>query len=53
MAERRVKTIATDFLARVEGEGAMRVEIEGDRVTDVKRRTSPRASAASARSRTR
>jgi coenzyme F420-reducing hydrogenase alpha subunit len=38
MAERRVKTIATDFLARVEGEGAMRVEIEGDRVTDVKLR---------------
>jgi coenzyme F420-reducing hydrogenase alpha subunit len=38
MAERRVKTIATEYLARVEGEGAMRVEIEGDRVTDVKLR---------------
>jgi coenzyme F420-reducing hydrogenase alpha subunit len=38
MAERRVKTIATEFLARVEGEGAMRVEIEDGRVTDVKLR---------------
>jgi coenzyme F420-reducing hydrogenase alpha subunit len=38
MAERQVKTIATEYLARVEGEGAMRVEIEGDRVTDVKLR---------------
>ena len=38
MAERRVKTIATDYLARVEGEGAMRVVIEGDEVTDVKLR---------------
>jgi coenzyme F420-reducing hydrogenase alpha subunit len=38
MAERQVKTIATEALARVEGEGAMRVEIEGDQVTDVKLR---------------
>jgi coenzyme F420-reducing hydrogenase alpha subunit len=38
MAERLVKTIATEALARVEGEGAMRVEIEGDQVTDVKLR---------------
>jgi coenzyme F420-reducing hydrogenase alpha subunit len=38
MAERYVKTIATEALARVEGEGAMRVEIEGDQVTDVKLR---------------
>jgi sulfhydrogenase subunit alpha len=33
---RRTKTIRTDFLARVEGEGAMRVEIEDGRVSDVK-----------------
>jgi coenzyme F420-reducing hydrogenase alpha subunit len=30
------KTIRTDYLARVEGEGAMRVEIEDGSVTDVK-----------------
>ncbi|HEU5277995.1 MAG TPA: Ni/Fe hydrogenase subunit alpha [Gaiellaceae bacterium] len=38
MAESRTKTIRTDALARVEGEGAMFVKIEGDRVTDVKLR---------------
>jgi sulfhydrogenase subunit alpha len=36
MAERRTKTIKTDYLARVEGEGAMRVTIEDGRVADVK-----------------
>jgi sulfhydrogenase subunit alpha len=38
MAEppRRTKTIKTDFLARVEGEGAMRVKIENGRVAEVK-----------------
>jgi coenzyme F420-reducing hydrogenase alpha subunit len=35
MAE-RVKTIKTDYLARDEGEGGMKVVIEGDRVTEVK-----------------
>jgi coenzyme F420-reducing hydrogenase alpha subunit len=38
MADRRAKTIKTDYLARVEGEGAMRVDIEDGRVTDVKLR---------------
>jgi coenzyme F420-reducing hydrogenase alpha subunit len=38
MAESRTKTIRTEALARVEGEGAMFVKIEGDRVTDVKLR---------------
>ncbi len=36
MAERRTKTIKTDYLARVEGEGAMRVKIKDGRVTEVK-----------------
>ena len=36
MAERRTRTIKTDYLARVEGEGAMFVQIEDGRVTDVK-----------------
>jgi sulfhydrogenase subunit alpha len=36
MAEQRTRTIRTDALARVEGEGAMLVTIEGDRVADVK-----------------
>ncbi len=35
MAERRTKTIKTDYLARVEGEGGMRVRIENGVVTDV------------------
>ena len=35
MAERRTKTIKTDYLARVEGEGGMRVRIEDGVVTDV------------------
>ena len=34
----RTRTIRTDYLARVEGEGAMYVEIEGDHVRDVKLR---------------
>jgi coenzyme F420-reducing hydrogenase alpha subunit len=33
---RITRTIRTDYLARVEGEGAMRVEIEDGRVVDVK-----------------
>ena len=36
MTERRTKTIKTDYLARVEGEGAMHVKIRDGRVTDVK-----------------
>ena len=36
MTERRTKTIKTDYLARVEGEGAMHVKIEDGRVTEVK-----------------
>ena len=36
MAERRTRTIKTDYLARVEGEGAMFVQIENGRVTEVK-----------------
>lgn len=36
MAERRTKTIKTDYLARVEGEGAMLVRIENGRVEEVK-----------------
>src|ERR1700758_2036778 len=32
------RTIRTDYLARVEGEGAMYVRIEGDHVADVKLR---------------
>jgi coenzyme F420-reducing hydrogenase alpha subunit len=32
------KTIRVDYLARVEGEGALEVKIKGDRVTDVKLR---------------
>jgi sulfhydrogenase subunit alpha len=36
MTERRTKTIRTDYLARVEGEGAMLVTIDGREVSDVK-----------------
>src|SRR5690242_11142631 len=36
MAERRTKTIKTDFLARVEGEGAMIVRIADGKVDEVK-----------------
>ena len=36
MAERRTKTIKTDYLARVEGEGAMLVRIANGRVEEVK-----------------
>jgi sulfhydrogenase subunit alpha len=36
MPERRTKTIRTDYLARVEGEGAMQVTIDGREVSDVK-----------------
>ncbi|HEX7582387.1 MAG TPA: nickel-dependent hydrogenase large subunit, partial [Gaiellaceae bacterium] len=36
MTERRTKTIKTDYLARVEGEGAMLVRIENGRVEEVK-----------------
>ena len=36
MAEPRTKTIKTDYLARVEGEGAMLVRIVNDRVEEVK-----------------
>jgi coenzyme F420-reducing hydrogenase alpha subunit len=38
MSERRTRTIRTDALARVEGEGAMRVTIRGDRVEGVELR---------------
>jgi sulfhydrogenase subunit alpha len=38
MAERRRRTIKTDYLARVEGEGAMHVRIEGGRVSEVELR---------------
>jgi sulfhydrogenase subunit alpha len=38
VAERRTKTIRTDVLARVEGEGAMHVRIEAGRVTEVELR---------------
>ena len=38
MPERRTRTIKTDILARVEGEGAMFVQIEDGRVADVKLR---------------
>jgi coenzyme F420-reducing hydrogenase alpha subunit len=38
VAERRTKTIRTDYLARVEGEGGMLVRIKDGRVTDVKLR---------------
>jgi coenzyme F420-reducing hydrogenase alpha subunit len=38
MASARTKTIKTDYLARVEGEGAMQVTIEDGRVADVKLR---------------
>jgi coenzyme F420-reducing hydrogenase alpha subunit len=34
--ETRTRTIRTDYLTRVEGEGAMYVEIDGDEVRDVK-----------------
>ncbi len=36
MAERGTRTIKTEYLARVEGEGAMHVRIEDGRVADVK-----------------
>jgi coenzyme F420-reducing hydrogenase alpha subunit len=36
MSSSRTKTIRTDYLARVEGEGAMTVRIEGGEVTEVK-----------------
>jgi sulfhydrogenase subunit alpha len=36
MPERRTKTIRTDYLARVEGEGAMLITIDGREVSDVK-----------------
>ncbi len=36
MTERRTKTIKTDYLARVEGEGAMLVRIADGRVEEVK-----------------
>jgi len=32
----KTKTIKVDYLARVEGEGALYVKIKGDKVTDVK-----------------
>jgi coenzyme F420-reducing hydrogenase alpha subunit len=38
VAERRTRTIKTDYLARVEGEGAMHVRIKDGRVDDVKLR---------------
>ena len=38
MSEPRTRTIRTDYLARVEGEGAMYVQLEGREVADVKLR---------------
>jgi coenzyme F420-reducing hydrogenase alpha subunit len=38
MSEVPTRTIRTDYLARVEGEGAMYVELEGDQVREVKLR---------------
>lgn len=38
MAEARTRTIKADYLARVEGEGAMYVRLRGDEVLDVKLR---------------
>jgi coenzyme F420-reducing hydrogenase alpha subunit len=38
MSERRTRTMKVDTLARVEGEGAMRVRIEAGRVTEVELR---------------
>ncbi len=38
MAEARTRTIKADYLARVEGEGAMYVRLRGDEVVDVKLR---------------
>jgi sulfhydrogenase subunit alpha len=38
MSRRRTKTLKTDYLARVEGEGAMHVTVEDGRVSDVKLR---------------
>jgi coenzyme F420-reducing hydrogenase alpha subunit len=38
VTEHRTRTIKTDYLARVEGEGAMHVRIEDGRVADVKLR---------------
>jgi sulfhydrogenase subunit alpha len=35
---RKTRTIRTDYLARVEGEGAMYVQLDGDEVVDVKLR---------------
>lgn len=35
---RKTKTVKVDYLARVEGEGAIYVRVKGDRVTDVKLR---------------
>src|SRR5215831_16379172 len=34
----RTRTIRVDALARVEGEGALQLKLQGDRVTDVKLR---------------
>ena len=36
--DKRTRTIRTDYLARVEGEGAMYVKLDGDEVVDVKLR---------------
>jgi sulfhydrogenase subunit alpha len=38
MTKARTKTIRTDYLARVEGEGGLLVRLRGDEVTDVKLR---------------
>ena len=34
----RTRTIRTDYLSRVEGEGAMYIRLEGDEVRDVRLR---------------
>lgn len=38
MSSRRTRTIRTDYLARVEGEGAMLVRLKGDRVEEIELR---------------
>ncbi len=36
MSDKKTRTVNVNYIARVEGEGALSIEIEGDRVTDVK-----------------
>ncbi|HXV28032.1 MAG TPA: Ni/Fe hydrogenase subunit alpha, partial [bacterium] len=36
--KKKTRTLKVDYLARVEGEGALLVKLKGDRVTDIKLR---------------